>query len=145
MLLKSMQAFVRVYFLLTLSTSAYGQTAEVSYGMNSNENLEWLATAKHADIGSTVKLVKERLIEKRARLHQTERSDVPLLIIDGIPFADDIDERQKAFLITHVTARAVDIQIITKEPEGLYINKAFTGIVLIVFKDKKLSRKFQKL
>jgi hypothetical protein len=39
----------------------------------------------------------------------------------------------------------VDLKVVEKEPEGLYVNKAFTGIILIVITDKKTGKKFKRL
>jgi hypothetical protein len=58
---------------------------------------------------------------------------------------DNIDAEKSVFLNSELTVENVGIQIIEKEPEGLYVNRAFTGIVLIVITDKKTSRQFRKL
>jgi hypothetical protein len=141
---KEMKGLVRLFFLLTLSTCAFGQTG-LSYGMATDENWDWLTRLKTSDKESQWNLVKNRLVEKRQTLDPKDKLDVPVLIVDGIPIADNIDKRQREFLVTQLTAEMVDIQVMEKEPEGLYINKAFTGIVLLTITDKKTSRKFKKL
>jgi hypothetical protein len=139
-----MKGLVRLFFLMTLSTSAFGQ-ADISYGMSSGENLDWLARLKTSDKESKLNLVKNRLVKNRQTLDPGDKLDVPFLIIDGIPITDSIDNKQREFLINQLTAETVDIQVMDKEPEGIYINKAFTGIVLLTITDKKASKKFKKL
>jgi len=139
-----MKVFVRIFFLLTLSTCAFAQT-DFSYGMTSEENLDWLTRVKTSDKETQFNLVKNRLLEKRQTLDPKDKLNVPVLIIDGIPIVDNIEKRQREFLVTQLTADAVVIQVIEKEPEGLYINKAFTGIVLLTISDNKTSKQFKKL
>jgi hypothetical protein len=139
-----MKAFIQLFFLLTLSAYAFGQM-EVSYGMTSGENLDWLGRLKTSDKESKLNLVKNRLVQKRQTLDPNEKLDVPMLVIDGVFIEDSLDKREKEFLINELTADMVDIQVLEKEPEGLYIEKAFTGIVLLTITDKKASKKFKKL
>jgi hypothetical protein len=141
-----MKGLVRLLFLLTLWTSAHGQiNADTSYGMMAEQNKDWLTRVSNADKDLQLALVKGRLIENRQTLNPTDKLDVPVLIIDGIPITDNISDRQREFLKTQLTAEAVDIKVVEKEPEGLYINKGFSGIILIVITDKKTSKKFRRL
>lgn len=143
---KKMKRLVRLLILLTLSTSAFSQVkADTSYGLTSEQNKDWLTRVGNANKALQLKLVKGRLFENRRKLNPTDKLDVPLLIIDGIPVDDNISGRQKTFLKNQLTAENVEIKVVEKEPEGLYINKGFTGIILIVITDKKTSRKFERL
>lgn len=112
--------------------------------MTNEQNKDWLIKVSHADKDLQFRLIKGRLIENRQPLNLTGNVAVPVLIIDGIPMEDSISEKQKAFLNT-LTVENVDIKIVEKEPEGLYINKAFTGMVLIIIANKKTSKKFRRL
>jgi hypothetical protein len=141
---KEMKVLVQLFFLLSLSIYSRGQT-DVSYGMTSVNNAEWLTKLKTSDKESKLNLVKERLVQNRRILDPNDKLDVPVLIIDGIFIADRIDRRTSEFLINELTAEMVDIQVLEKEPEGVYINKAFTGIVLLTITDRKASKKFKKL
>ena len=141
-----MKDLVRLFILLTLSTSGFCQaTMDASYGMTNEQNKDWLIKVSSADKDLQLKLVKGRLIENRQKLNLANNVAVPVLIIDGIPIEDSISEKQEAFFNTKLTAENVDIKIIEKEPEGLYINKGFTGMVLIIIVDKKTSKKFRRL
>ena len=144
--LGQMKNILGLVILLTLSTNGFGQIDDdMSYGMTSDQNKEWLAKLSNADKDLQLRLVKGRLFENRQALNPADRLDVPLLIIDGIPIEDNIDKKQKEFLETQLTAETIDIKVVDKEPEGLYINRGFTGIVLIVIKDKRTSKKFRRL
>jgi len=117
----------------------------MSYGMTSDQNKEWLTKLSNADKDLQLRLVKGRLFENRRVLSPADGLDVPLLIIDGIPIDDNIDKKQKEFLVKQLTAETIDIKVVDEEPEGLYIDKGFTGIVVIVIKDKRTSKKFSRL
>lgn len=141
-----MKRLFQFLILLTLSTSGLSQTkTDATYGMTSEQNKEWLSKVSNADKDLQIRLVKSRLIENRQTLNQTVRLDVPVLIVDGIPIEENINDRQREFLKSQMTVDKVDIKVVEKEPEGLYVNKAFTGIVLIVITDKKTSKKFRRL
>jgi hypothetical protein len=113
--------------------------------MTIEQNKDWLEKVSNVDKELQLSLIKIRLVENRQTLNQADKLDVPVLIIDGIPIEENIDDRKKEFLKSQLTVDAVDIKVVEKEPEGLYINKAFTGIVLIVITDKKTSKKFRRL
>jgi hypothetical protein len=141
-----MKRLVRLLILLTLSKSAFSQVnVDTSYGLTIEQNKDWLTRVSSADKDLQLRLVKGRLFENRQKLNPTDKLDVPLLIIDGIPIEDIISDRQKEFLKNQLTTETVEIKVVEKELEGLYINKGFTGIVLIVITDKKTSRKFSRL
>ena len=137
-----------LYFLILLTLSATGFSQvndDRSYGMTSERNMDWLRKVSNANKDLQVRLVKGRLFENRQSLDPVDRLDAPSLIIDGILIDDNIDKKQRDFFETHLTAETINIRVVDKEPEGLYINKEFTGIVLIEIKDKKTSRQFRKL
>ena len=141
-----MKRFLRLLILQTLSITAFSQTnADTSYGMTGEQNKDWLVRVRDADKDLRLILVKGRLFENRQTLNPADKLDVPVLIIDGIPIEDNIDKGQREFLNTQLTTDNVDIQIVEKEPDGLYINKAFTGIVLLTITNKKTSKKLKKL
>jgi hypothetical protein len=143
---KKMKRLIRLLILLTIWTSAYGQiNADTSYGMTVEQNKDWLKKVGNADKDLQLSLVKGRLIENRQTLNPVDKLDVPVLIIDGIPITDNISGRQREFLKTQLTAETVYITLVEKEPEGRYVNKGFTGIILIVITDKKKSKKFRRL
>lgn len=143
---KTMKRLFQFLILLTLSTSGLSQTkTDTTYGMTSEQNKEWLSKVINADKDLQIRLVKSRLIENRETLNQTDSLDIPVLIVDGIPIKENINDRQREFLKSQMTVDKVDIKVVEKEPEGLYVNKAFKGIVLIEITDKKTSKKFRRL
>jgi hypothetical protein len=113
--------------------------------MTSEQNRDWLAKVSNTDKDLQLSLITNRLIENRQILNQADRLDVPVLIVDGIPIEENINDRRREFLESQLTVEKVDIIVVEKEPEGLYINKAFTGIVLITITDKKTSKQFKRL
>jgi hypothetical protein len=143
---QAMKKLFQFLILLTLSTSALSQTkTDATYGMTSEQNRDWLAKVSNTDKDLQLSLITNRLIENRQILNQADRLDVPVLIVDGIPIEENINDRRREFLESQLTVEKVDIIVVEKEPEGLYINKAFTGIVLITITDKKTSKQFKRL
>lgn len=141
-----MKELLRLLILLTLSTSGFCQASmDASYGMTNEQNKDWLINVSRADKDLQLRLVKGRLLQNRQTINLTNNEAVPVLIIDGIPIEDSFSEKQKAFLNTTLTVENVDIKVVEKEPDGLYINKGFTGMVLILITDKKTSKKFRRL
>ncbi len=141
-----MNRFFQLLILLTMSTNGLSQTqANSTYGMTSEQNRDWLANLGSAGKDLQLSLVKSRLIENIQTLNQADRLEVPVLVIDGIPIEVNISDGQKEFLKSQLTVDKVEIIVVAKEPEGLYVNKAFTGVVLVTITDKKTSRKFRRL
>jgi hypothetical protein len=68
-----------------------------------------------------------------------------VLVVNGIPIADSITHAQREFLLNKLTEANTKINVLEKEPEGIFVEKAFAGIVLLTITDKKTSKKFRKL
>ncbi|HEU5290342.1 MAG TPA: hypothetical protein VFU05_06845 [Cyclobacteriaceae bacterium] len=139
-----MKYLVLFLFSVTLTLNSFCQTSvDTLYLMTSEQNKEWLEKVKNANKELQFRLVKERLFESRTISSQEGNLDAPMMIIDGVPIVNN--NAQKEFLSTEFTAEIVEIKVLDKDPENLYIEKRFTGIILITIKDKKLSKKFKRL
>jgi hypothetical protein len=93
-------------------------------------------------------IIKDRFFEsEKKELNLDERiTEAPLLIIDGIILnlkSDTNKLNEISRLLTNEKNK--ELGILDKEPEGLYVNKAFSGIILVTLTDKKTSKKFRKL
>lgn len=141
---QKMKYLVLFLFSVTLTLNSFCQTSvDTLYLMTSEQNKEWLEKVKNANKELQFRLVKERLFESRTISSQEGNLDAPMMIIDGVPIVNN--NAQKEFLSTEFTAEIVEIKVLDKDPENLYIEKRFTGIILITIKDKKLSKKFKRL
>ena len=123
-------------------------TVDVSFEEELYEDLNktWLKNLKSLDKTNQWKMIRDKYFIATNDRNVTQ--DDPLLIIDGIPLpiTDSLTEKSRAKLTSLLTEDKIgDIKIIDQEPEGVYINKAFTGLILITLNDKKTSKKVRKL
>ncbi|MCH7397469.1 hypothetical protein MM236_05695 [Belliella sp. DSM 107340] len=131
---------------MVLTKSAFSQAnVDATYGMTSEQNNEWLAKVAIADKDLQLRLIKSRLFENREKLNPGDHLKVPILIIDGVVIDDITYEKKKEFLKAQLTTEKVNIAIVDRELEGLYLDKEFTGIILIVLTDKMARLKYSKL
>jgi hypothetical protein len=117
---------------------------ESSDSLTADQNRAWLASVAEAEPQLKFALVKDRLIS-RYQIEEARERNIPLLILDGKPMAVDLSDTERNFLMTHLTPQNAQIDVVVKEPEGLYINKTFAGIILVKFTDKRIGRKFRKI
>lgn len=106
----------------------------------SQSNLHWLTILKEADENLQLTLIQNQFIGQSTN---TDSIDMPILIVDGVPISSN--EKTREFFLNDLTADKVDIKVLDKEPEGLYIEKRFTGIILITITDKRTRKKFRRL
>ncbi|MCH7414906.1 hypothetical protein MM213_15505 [Belliella sp. R4-6] len=131
---------------MVLTKSAFSQAnADATYGMTSEQNNEWLAKVAIADKDLQLRLIKGRLFENREKLNPLDHLKVPILIIDGVVIDDITYEKKKEFLKAQLTTGKVNIAIVDRGLEGLYLDKEFTGLILIVLTDKMARLKYSKL
>ena len=102
------------------------------------ENLMWLTTLKNADKNQQLTLIQNRFFGQPIR---NENVEMPVLIVDGVPISSN--EKTRDFFRNRLTAEKVDIKVLDKEPEGLYIEKRFTGLIVITITDKRTSKEFK--
>ncbi|MCP2045914.1 hypothetical protein [Pontibacter sp. HSC-36F09] len=116
--------------------------------MPEEENKEWLTALK-----SRGKVEQLSMVKKRFFLPQPARDDlseinfaVPILVIDGIAVTDKLSDSSREQLFHLLTEETVkEIAVLDEQPEELYINRRWTGIIVVVLSDKKVSRKLQKI
>lgn len=134
---QKMKTLLLTTFLAIQTLSVFSQDALDSL---IDENLKWLRTLKNADKNEQLTLIRNRLV---SQLDNTDKGDIPLLIVDGVPVS--ADDKIIEFFLDNLTSDKVDIKVLDKEPEGLYINKRFTGLIAITITDKRTRKKFKQL
>ncbi|TLX72842.1 hypothetical protein E9993_17020 [Labilibacter sediminis] len=116
--------------------------------MAHEENKLWLKKVKEAEKNIQWEFISSRFFTPNEVEVNLEKNLIaaPLLIIDGIPMNMEV-KRDKLKKIANLLSidKVEEIKIIAEEPEELYINKAFTGIILVVLNDKKISKKYKRI
>jgi hypothetical protein len=122
---------------------------EASLSMSWEQNQQWLLTLKTQEKPLQWKMITARYFKNRTiRTDETPSLYTPLLIINGLlmSITESTSEDTKNKLLTLLTEDKIDeIMIIEKQPEDLYIEKPFTGFILISVNDKKTSRTLKKI
>ena len=94
-------------------------------------------------------MITDRYFKNRTiKTDETSSLYTPLLIINGllISITESTNEDTKNKLLTLLTEDKIgEIKVIEKQPENLYIEKQFTGFILISVNDKKTSRTLKKI
>lgn len=127
-----------------LATSTFGQSkADSLYGMTTEQNKVWLTELKMADKENQLTLIQNRFFRQHT-FEKSDNDDIPVLVVDGIPISEQMDTKLKDFLAYKLTADKVQIEVLDKEPEQLYVNKRWTGLILLNITDKKTRRKMYR-
>lgn len=127
-----------------LATSTFGQSkADSLYGMTTEQNKAWLTELKMADKENQLTLIQNRFFRQHT-FEKSDNDDIPVLVVDGIPISEQMDTKLKDFLAYKLTADKVQIEVLDKEPEQLYVNKRWTGLILLNITDKKTRRKMYR-
>ena len=113
--------------------------------LTAEQNLEWLTHLKKSDKSTQLKKILDRFSDQH--IQYLKPDNTPIVILDGIPISfPEIKKSNKDFLFSHLTTDHIeDLVILDEEPEELYIDKKFTGIILLTFKDKRSRKKWKKL
>jgi hypothetical protein len=118
--------------------------------MSDTANQKWLTELKAQEMPLQWNMIANRYLGDVDASSKGEKSKQfgPLLIIDGI--AININEKtnaetRKKLRILLAKDKISSVHVMEKEPEGLYINKAFIGIVLVRTNDKKISKTLSKI
>jgi hypothetical protein len=126
--------------------SLFGQA--ISLKITEEENQEWLAILKSQEKNEQLSMVKERFfMPQPAKYDLSERVlVVPGLVIDGIAITDNLSDTKREQLFQLLTEETVkEIAVLVEQPEELYIEKKWTGYIVMVLSNKKVSRKLQKI
>jgi hypothetical protein len=118
--------------------------------MSHEENMQWLADVKAlAHKSGKWQAVSQRFLTKGITPRDSIRARYcPLLIIDGIPYdvAGSLTDANREQLKQLLTVDKIgSIAIVDKEPDGIYVNKPFSGIILVTLNDRKTRNKLRKL
>lgn len=139
-----MKILILALISIFLTTTGFTQDENNSYGMTPEQNVVWLTTLKHADKEEQLLSIQNRFFRQQTPLRKKENEDVPVLVINGIPVSEEMDDRIQAVLGFKLTADKVEIEVLPKEPEGLYVNKRWTGLILMTITDKKTRKQMYK-
>ena len=146
-----MKVLVSILVSLLFSQSLFGQqlSAEQLF-VTDTANQKWLTELKAQEMPLQWKMIANRYFGNidASSKGDNSKQNAPVLIIDGI--AIDITDRTSFETKTKWRSlltedKIASVQVIDREPDGLYINKAFTGIVLVRTNDKKISKTLSKI
>ena len=108
----------------------------------------WASSLKKLDLLDQWKAITSKYFnpQKDSSLPSYYKND-PTLVIDQhiVPHWDLNSTTKKALKELLAVEFIEKIEVVEKEPKGLYINKAFTGYILVTLKNKKVKRKFRKI
>ncbi len=143
---KQMKSLVIISLILAGYFSGFSQTSEPAYGigMTINENLIWLASLKDTTKQIQLTMIQSRFFKPTRPLMKSDNEGLPVVIVDGIPISPDMNEKVRNFLANELIAEDVEIKVIDNEPEQLYANKRWTGLILMNITNKKTRKKLYK-
>jgi hypothetical protein len=135
---------------LFISINLFGQELETeTLFLPDSVNQLWLARLKSEQLPLQWQTISKRYFQTTDSSNPvTEKQVLPVLIIDGI--AIDVSGRTSAATRSKLKGiipndKIAEIQVIDKLPDGLYIEKAFTGIIVVRTIDKKISKALSKI
>lgn len=137
-----MKELILTSILATLTLLVFGQdTSDSLSNVTFKEASEWLTKLKDTDKNQQLTLIQNSFFRQSIK---ADNQYIPLITIDGI-LIDIDDNKTRDFVLNNLTVDNVDIKVLDKEPEWLYINKRFTGLIVITITDKQTSKKFRRL
>ena len=123
------------------TAAVFGQGLSSSpYGMPADQNSLWLKKVINSAKDQQLTLIQDRFFRQK-EYKKTENDDVPIIVMNGLVVNELSNQKLKNFLSYQLTADKVGMVIMEKEPEQLYVNKRWTGIVILTIDDKKTIRK----
>lgn len=135
--------------LIFFNSILFGQNESISLNMDIDKNEVWLTKLKSQTIHDQWKNISQRFFEFDEIVNPEDNFNLvhPVLTVDGIPLlTSELSVQSRHSLQNLLTVESIGtILVMDKEPDGLYSNKAFTGIVVVTLNNKKISKKFQKL
>lgn len=132
-----------LFFLFVTTTSFSQDVANDAYGMTAEENEIWLKKALSSDKETQLTLIKNRFF-RQEEFKKSANDAIPIVVINGIIVSEVSNVKLKNVLVNQLTPDKVMVTIIEKEPERIYINKAWTGIILLTISDKKINKLLKK-
>jgi hypothetical protein len=107
------------------------------------QNKAWLTELKMADKEQQLSLIQNRFFRQKT-FEKSDNDDIPVLVVDGIPISEQMDSNLRDFLAYQLSAEKIQIEVLDREPEQLYVNKRWTGLILLNITDKKTRKKMYK-
>ena len=114
------------------------------YGMNSEQTNTWLKEVSKADKEQQLTLIQNRFF-KQNEFKKSETDDVPIILANGIILNELTNIKLKNYLSNQLTTENVNISILEKEPEGLYVNKRWPGVIILTINDRKTKRLLNRI
>lgn len=135
-----MKSLVYIIFFLFVATVSFGQDlSSDSYGMTAKENEIWLKKLMSSEKEMQLTLIQNRFFRQKEFKHIA--SDIiPIVIVNGYIVKEILDAELKNLLGYQLTQDKVKLTILEKEPEGVYVNKAWTPIIILNINDKRINR-----
>lgn len=146
-----MKIIVTIGISLLASISLLGQQLPSDQMLlSATANEQWLAKLKAQETFVQWEMIVRRYFQPTSGVTMDKRSvnSVPLLVIDGIVLGitENTPTKSRTQLRTLLTHDKIDsVYIIDKEPEGMYVNKAFTGILLVTTSISEVSKELSKI
>lgn len=112
------------------------------------QNRHWLATLKQQALASQWAQIQTRYFEaQEASLPIGPVTALPMLVVDGLVVEQtSTDKRIWDLVATQLTAaRVKTIDVMEHEPSGVYVNKAFTGWIVVTVADRTLRKTLQRI
>lgn len=132
--------------IMLFSTIGYGQVESPSnsFLMTHSDNENWLTLVKGVELSEKLTTIQNRLLLKN---ENTDAGKVaPLFIINGILISDTSNQSNRKRLATFLAENKIDvITIIDILPDQLYVERPFTGMILIKLNDRKAKKNLKKL
>lgn len=142
-----MRSLIFIIFFLTAYDNIYSQNdVESSYGlgMPPEENQTWMSNLKHSEKEQQLASIQKRFFKPTRPIVNKKNDDVPVLVVDGVPISPDMNNPLRRFLAFQLNADDTEIAVLDKEPEGLYVNKRWTGLILLSITNKKTRKRMFK-
>ncbi|SFT77084.1 hypothetical protein SAMN04489724_2131 [Algoriphagus locisalis] len=141
-----MKSLIIISLILTICFPGFCQNSEPAYGigMTSGENLAWLTSLKDTTKQVQLTMIQNRFFKPTRPMMKSDNEDLPVMVVDGIPISLDINEGVRNFLANELIADNVEIEVLDKEPEELYANKRWTGLILLNITNNKTRKKMYK-
>jgi hypothetical protein len=134
-------------FCLTV-TSSHGQSTRLydSLALNNERNLAWITSLKSLGKGQQWNSIRDRLSYHLQNGSIKGKGHIPTLIIDGYAFNDITSDEAALSILKSISPSGIkSLIMMDKLPDKLYIDKTFNGWIIIVLKDRKLSKTIKNL
>ena len=144
--IKLIKSLLIILLILMNCFLGFSQNSEPVYGieMTVTENLTWLTSLKDTTKQIQLTMIQNRFFKRARPAVKSNNQDLPVLIMDGIPISSEMDDGIRSFLANELIVEDVEIEVLTREPEYLYANKRWTGLILLNITNKKTRKKMYK-